>query len=466
MANAPVTADLYLFPQQGEFFLDQAYAVAAITGVGAGKSRVGAVTLLKYLVDHPGALSMVTAPTFPMLRDATLRTVFEVWPKEVIAPSGWQVGTMTLKLINGSEVLFRSTDDPEHLRGPNLAYVWMDEAAQSSLEAFRILQGRLRQPGFPARMRITTTPKGYNWVFDEFAKEERPNYRLHQWSLRDNPYVSAEFLASLEESYDADYALQEIEGKFVVVGGRASFDADWLQILQGRGRKADREEFLPPEKRDTRTREWGVPLEWHQYILGIDPKGQGKDRGYAILLDYTTGDLMGEVFGQNRDASPLRAACTKLALRYTALVVPETNGVGAEWADRMMEAGSRVFRRPRRDGEKADSDAFRTRPYGWNTDVLTRPLMLGALQEGFRSHRLSTPNLDIVHAAGSWDPEENPHLPDILSAAGIAAAAGRLLWGELGSTVLQAEQANRAPRVVKYRLGHSPRPFPVFGGMR
>lgn len=346
-----------------------------------------------------------------------------------------------MELVNGSEVLFRSTDDPEHLRGPNMGAVWMDEAAYSEEAAFDTLVGGIRAPGFPNQIWLTTTPRGYNWVYGAFVKGAREGYGLHHWTTRDNPYVTREYIARMVEKYGPEQALQEIEGRFVMISGRSQFDQGWLRELLGRTGKVEES-----SEAGTRVRLWAPRLEWHQYVLGIDPKGQGKDRGYGMLLDWTVGDLMGEIRCENPDPAVLRAACVKMALAYDALCVPETNGVGHEYARRMLDAGCRVFRRPLREGEKLESEAYRVRPYGWNTDVLTRPLILGALQEGLRSHRLGTANQEFVHAAGAWDPEEEPHLPDILSAAGIACAAGSLLWGEMGSTVRGASH-----RAMKHR---------------
>ncbi|WP_305065024.1 hypothetical protein [Methanococcoides sp.] len=86
-----------------------------------------------------GSLGVIIAPIFPMLGDATMRTFFSICPPEII--SSWNKSTYTLKLVNGSEILFRSADKPDRLRGPTITWFWMDEAADCKPETWVIMRG-------------------------------------------------------------------------------------------------------------------------------------------------------------------------------------------------------------------------------------------------------------------------------------------------------------------------------------
>jgi len=95
----------------------------------------------------PGSIGVVAAPTYRMLYDATLMTFHEVCGK-FIAPNGFSKSEMRVRLIDDKVILFRSADDPERLRGPNLGWFWLDEAALMPELAWEIMIGRLRlQPG-------------------------------------------------------------------------------------------------------------------------------------------------------------------------------------------------------------------------------------------------------------------------------------------------------------------------------
>ena len=109
---------------QEDFWRSSAKFRAFVGGVGSGKTMAGCTEVLR--PDYYASTGAVIAPTFPMLRDATLRTFLALC--ERLHEQGYQVlkqfhrGNMVAELITGTTVLFRSADDPERLRGPNLGF--------------------------------------------------------------------------------------------------------------------------------------------------------------------------------------------------------------------------------------------------------------------------------------------------------------------------------------------------------
>jgi phage terminase large subunit-like protein len=97
-----------------------------IGGIGSGKSYAGCVKAFVRASERK-VLLMVTAPTYPMLRDATLRTFMDMAGPFV---RDFYKSEMIATLVNGSEVLFRSTENPDRLRGPNLHGWFGDEAGE------------------------------------------------------------------------------------------------------------------------------------------------------------------------------------------------------------------------------------------------------------------------------------------------------------------------------------------------
>src|SRR5262249_60766705 len=65
----------------------------------------------------------------------------------------------SIHLRTGAEVLFRSADEPDRLRGPNLSGVWLDEASLMPEDAFTGAIGRLREAGGQGRLTATVKPK-------------------------------------------------------------------------------------------------------------------------------------------------------------------------------------------------------------------------------------------------------------------------------------------------------------------
>lgn len=212
--------DLSLHPAQYDFVSCPERFLAFTGGIGSGKSYAGAVLALTEMarlgIPH---LAMVVAPTYPMLRDATLRTLTDVLARVGVV-ARLNKSDMTLHAPNGVEILLRSADNPDRLRGPNIAWVWLDEAALCPPQTWDILIGRLRYttPDGTARsgrLWITSTPRGRNWLY-----RKADQMSVFRATTRDNEkHLDPDFIAALEAAYTGDFARQELYGEFVAFEG-------------------------------------------------------------------------------------------------------------------------------------------------------------------------------------------------------------------------------------------------------
>jgi hypothetical protein len=200
--------------------------VAFIGGLGSGKTWSGATKTILYALSQPYSLLGVMAPTYRQLRDSTMREFFKLLPQELIA--SWNRSEYELKLKNGTEILFRSLENYDAIRGIEFALIWIDEANLVSHKAWKVAIGRLRQPGYPHRGIITTTPRGktLNWLYEEFVEKPRKNPGLSRVSYhartRDNiQNIGEAYIADLEASYTGEFAQQELMGEFIdIIEGR------------------------------------------------------------------------------------------------------------------------------------------------------------------------------------------------------------------------------------------------------
>lgn len=206
---------------QRRFWASNARFRLFLGGIGSGKTYAGAVEILRQPAQTTG---VVLAPTYPMLRDATLRSFIDL-ARPLIAD--FNVSTMVMELTNGSRVLWRSADNPDRLRGPNISWYWLDEAAMMEPDVWRIMLGRLRR--LPAHAWVTTTPRGRNWLYHTF-EAGRVGYETVRSSTRDNVHLPAEFITNLIDDYTADFARQEIDGEYVDPSG-ALFRRDWFRVV-------------------------------------------------------------------------------------------------------------------------------------------------------------------------------------------------------------------------------------------
>lgn len=153
--------------------------------------------------------------TYPMLRDTTQRTFFSLFPREFI--KSFNKTDNVLETMNGSIIFFRSLDNPDRARGYNSSFVHIDEAAYVVKEAWDILKATNRKPGFPLQMWLTSTPKGRNWIYDEWGDNPDEAHTIHQARSSDNPFLPPDFEQSL--GYKGQFFAQEVLGEFTSFDG-------------------------------------------------------------------------------------------------------------------------------------------------------------------------------------------------------------------------------------------------------
>jgi PBSX family phage terminase large subunit len=183
-----------------------------------------------------------------------------------------------------SEVLFRSADDPETLRGPSLAWFILDEASLMSYETWRIMIGRLRQQGYRHRGIVATTPKGRNWVYQIFVEKPTKSHAVFTCPTHVNQRNLPEgFIEDLEAQYSGEFLKQELYGEFVSFEGLVYPDFDPLvHVIEN--------EQLPALKLYRRVVcgiDWGFSNPFALLAIGIDGDGRADviDEVYASRLN-------------------------------------------------------------------------------------------------------------------------------------------------------------------------------------
>lgn len=214
-------------PQAQYLSSDHPYR-AFVGGRGAGKSWIGSYDLLKRC--RPGCTYLVAAPTYQMLRDASLSTFKRLCETLGIDYTLYKADMMAV-MQNGAEIRFRSADNPDRLRGPNLSGAWLDEASLMSQDAYEIVMASLREHGVQGWLGATFTPKGLShWTYELF-NQERPDTELIRSRTADNPFLPPDFAETLRRQYTDQFALQELEGMFVSIEG-AEWPPDYFDHAQ------------------------------------------------------------------------------------------------------------------------------------------------------------------------------------------------------------------------------------------
>jgi Terminase large subunit, T4likevirus-type, N-terminal/Terminase RNaseH-like domain len=230
-AEQPVGWRYDPLPSQRRFHADLISPYKGYSGpIGSGKSLALTYEALFLSALNAGLLGVIGAPTYPMLRDTTQRTMFEVLANEDI-PFRFHKTENIIELPSppfcGAEILFRSLDEFERLRGTNLAWFGIDELTYCPPQAWSRLQGRLRHPAAMRRCGFAAwTPKGFDWVYEKFISDPKPGYRCTLASPRENKYVTATGMYdALAAGYDERLYRQEVLGEYLSLSSGAAYYA-------------------------------------------------------------------------------------------------------------------------------------------------------------------------------------------------------------------------------------------------
>lgn len=269
------TKKIELYPQQYNFVCSEDMLSAFVGGIGSGKSFAGCVKTLKKAMQSK-TVGMVTAPTYTMLRDATMRSFFDLAESAVL---DFKKGEMTAILAPfGSEILFRSAENPDRLRGPNLHWWFGDEAAMYRPQVWDVMIGRLRAGGLMGSAWLASTPKGHNWLY-RISKE----ISLFRAKTKDNPYNAPEFYTTLARNYTGNFAAQELDGEFTKMEGLVYNTFDYPTHVK----RADRSQY----KSFALTMDEGYTNPAVILVVGYD----SDNRKHIFREFYETGKLQSEI---------------------------------------------------------------------------------------------------------------------------------------------------------------------------
>lgn len=218
-------------PSQRKFHESAARFKGFSGPIGSGKSQALCHEAIRLTYLNPGRLGLIGAPTYPMLRDATLASYSDILHANRIPYEYNKAENLLTMKDTGSRILFRSLDEFERLRGTNLAWFGIDELTYTAEEAWLRLEGRLRDPSAKRLCGFAVwTPKGYDWVFRRFIKEPVEGYEAILARPLENRYLLEkvpDFYERLKRSYDIRFYEQEALGEYLSLhSGRVYHEFD------------------------------------------------------------------------------------------------------------------------------------------------------------------------------------------------------------------------------------------------
>ena len=174
------TYDIDLFPFQMEVFDCQTRFRTVAAGRRVGKTYLACVEALDEATSHPYSRVLIIGPTYGQAKQAFWLTLKSLCAPQWLSRDPLET-ELTLKFINGSDIILKGIDRPETLRGmsPSPTFIVNDERAFWKPEAYEYVVAPMISDR-SARVLSISTPNGVgNEFHDEFLRGQSDDYDNH-----------------------------------------------------------------------------------------------------------------------------------------------------------------------------------------------------------------------------------------------------------------------------------------------
>jgi phage terminase large subunit len=204
----------------------EAEQILVVAGHRGGKTTVGAIWLIREIANDiknsVKADYLVLGPTYRVLNQSTLRTLFTYWPKGL---GTYKKQDSIIQLVNGGVVWIRSADKPDAVEGLTARRCWMDEAALCNETTYdKVCQRLVQKAGDPkGRLLMTTTPYGSpsSWMNLRLIQlRNQLNWLFYvNFSMADNPYIDRAVYDRAKATMNESVFMRDFQGIFVKIEG-------------------------------------------------------------------------------------------------------------------------------------------------------------------------------------------------------------------------------------------------------
>ena len=414
-------------------------------GGGSGKSVFTAQKILVRMLCEEKHRILVVRKVAKTLREsvfALLRGIISEWGLSELFTVN--KSDMTIKCLNGNEILFAGLDDVEKLKSIyNVTSIWIEEASEIETGDFRQLDIRLRgETKQYKQIIITFNPVSVNhWLKTEFFDTNKANTTTSHTTYRDNKFLDKEAIEVLESFKETDPYYYQVYclGEWGVLG-KTIFDAQKVneRIRELREKKPLKRGYFiykyENEKIIDNTIKWidddagyitiyEDVKKGYPYVIGGDTAGDGSDCFSGQVIDNTTGKQVAVLHHQfDEDLYTKQMYC--LGKKHNiALESIEVNFSTYPVKELQRLGYIRQFRREIID----DITKKKQHKYGFRTDKVTRPNIISNLVQIVREniHLINDiPTLNemltfVRNAKGKPEAQEGKH-DDLIMGLAIA----------------------------------------------
>ena len=289
------------------------YHVACV-GRQFGKSLM-AINLSLYWMINDGPVKVLwISPTYSQTSKVQKEMMQAIGGTNIVKSCNYSSNYITLN--NGSEIIFRSAEKYDNIRGLTVDYGILDEAAFMKEDAWR----EAIKPVFLVRGKkvlFISTPKGKNWFHELFqlAKSpDYPTYTAYTGSSYDTPYIDTKEIEDAKRTLPPNVFQQEYMAKFIDSGGEVFSDL-----------------------KKNLTQNWPQPNG--KIYCGID-LGKQEDYTVATFMD-SIGNVIDIYRANAQEWTTMTREILQRVKKYSATTMVEVNSIGdviyeqikREWQD-------------------------------------------------------------------------------------------------------------------------------------
>lgn len=276
--------------------------VTAVAPRQTGKTFLSIQTILYWAINTPGCTIFFVSPTYAQAAKP-LEDLYSAIQKSGIVDN-YNRSALALKLKNGSQVQFKSTERYDNLRGYTVDYMIVDEAAyhkegvwDSVLKPMLLVKGK--------KVLFISTPRGTNnWFYRTWMLGQDPeatNYSSTRMEYSENPFLDLTELEEARRVLPAHIFAAEYDGSFTE-SGNVVFDMQKAQVFD----------------------KW--PGAKGKVYCGVD-LARANDYTVATFMD-STGAVV-EIYRDNqKDWSYMVNEITTRIKKWRATTAVETNSIG------------------------------------------------------------------------------------------------------------------------------------------
>ena len=401
-----------------DLFFDEHRYLVLKGGGGSGKSVFAGRKVLERVTTEPGHRYLVTRKVARTLRQSCFAQLISQGER-YYSRAGMKVNKtdMQLTFANGGQILFAGLDDVEKLKSIfDITGIWVEEASEIDQGDFNQLDIRLRTD-FPyyLQMILSFNPISItHWLKGRFFDRPDPRARVHESTYKDNRFLTAEAIRTLEGFRDTDlYYYQVYALNQWGVTGKTVFDrlaiSRRLETLRG---PVSEGEFIY-EYDGLRIRDicWaerpGGPVKiyrWQEagrpYVIGGDTAGGTEN--VSDKSDWFVGQCIDNITGRQmavyracevgEDEFARQMYCFGIWYN-TALLAVEANFSTYPNKELQRLGYPRLFVRERED----TFDGTVRHAFGFRTDPITRPVILAGLIAALRGRYELLEDQDTLH---------------------------------------------------------------------